>query len=392
MDFALSKEHQAFREELLAYLDGLRQSRVIDLDAVSEEYDQDPKALQTKGLAFVRQLGKDGWLGIGVPKKYGGRGLGFVEQWLFLEELKYQSLPTGQLLIQSIIPALVFLASDEIRKRFLPLCMSGDVMFAIGYSEPNAGSDLAALTTRATKTDGGYRINGTKIWTTNAQNATHLWLAARTGAPDSRHKGISLFIMPTDQSGVTIQPIITQADEQTNQVFLDDVFVDEDLRVGDENEGWKFIMAQLNFERLFCISEMLREFHSLLHWWKSHKPADTSAYEFERRELAKVAADIEVCRLMAKRAAWMMDTGRVPEAEASISKVFYSTTHLRASIEGLKLMGPPGQVRFGERDAPAYGRIERGYRATPVYNFGAGANEIQRDIIANRGLDLPRIR
>ncbi len=182
MDFSLSQEHEGFLVSLRTYLSDLHEKRVIDLAAVKREYEEDPKALRAKGLAFVKQLGEDGWLGISVPKEYGGRGLGFVEQWLFLEELKYQSLPTGQLLIQSIIPALVFLASEEVRERFLPLCMSGEVMFAIGYSEPNAGSDLAALTTRATKCEGGYKINGAKIWTTNAQNSTHLWLAARTGA------------------------------------------------------------------------------------------------------------------------------------------------------------------------------------------------------------------
>ncbi len=392
MDFSLEPQHKAFLEELRAYMKALRASGDIDLDAVASEYQSDLKSLGPLGLSFIRRLGHDGWLGVGTPKEYGGQGRSLVEQWLFMEELKYNSLPAGQLLIQSIIPALLFLASPEVRARFLPLCLSGEIMVAIGYSEPGAGTDLAALQTRASRVDGGYRVNGQKIWTTNAQSSTHLWLAARTGAPDSRHKGISLFILPLDTPGISLQPIITQSGERTNHVFFDDVFVAEENLVGTENGGWSLIMAQLNFERMYCVSEMMHEFHHVLQWWNTHQPEDDAERQAQLRELARMAADAEVARLMAMRTAWLVAQGFVPAVEASILKFTLTGTHQRNSVDALRLMGPAGQLAVGQPGVPAHGFSGRAYLGTPAYTFGAGANELQRDMVADRGLGMSRGR
>lgn len=392
MDFALEQRHQAFLRELRAYLHHLERDGVIDLAAVAAELRAAPYETRELGQAFIRQLGEDGWLGIGTPKAYGGMGRSFVEQWLFMQELKYRSLPTGQLLIQSIIPALVMLAPEHVRQRYLPLCLSGTITMAIGYSEPGAGSDLAVLQTRASRVEGGYRLNGQKIWTTNAHNASHLWLAARTGAPDSRHKGISIFIVSMNTPGVSVAPILTQADDRTNHVFFDDAFVDEGNRVSDENEGWRLLMAQLAFERMFCPAVMLEEFHAFLRWWRLNAPIDPAERAFQLRELARMAAEAEVCRLMATRTAWMMDQGQVPVVEASILKPYLTETQQRNAIGAVRLSGAFGQLRYGESAAPASGCMERAYRYAPSITFGAGANELQRDMIAEQGLGLPRSR
>lgn len=392
MDFGLEQKHLDFLAEFRAYLAVVEDDPSLDLDAVRADFEADPKAPRASAKAFVRRLGQDGWLGIGTPKEFGGLGLGFVEQWLFLEELKYNNLPSGQLLIQSIIPALVFLASDAIRGRFLPRCLSGELTVAIGYSEPGAGSDLASLQTRATPTEGGWLINGQKIWTTNAQNATHLWLATRTGAPDSKHRGITMFILDMASPGITVAPIITQGGERTNHVYFSDVFVPDADRLSNVDEGWKLIMGQLAFERLFTTAEMRKEFHGYLKWWHEHPPGDAAEREWQLRELARMAADMEAARLMTARSAWMMAEGMVPVVEASMLKFFYSTAHQRNSIDAVRLAGALGQLSYGEPDAPGLGRMERAWRGTPAYTFGAGANELQRDIVAERGLGLARNR
>ena len=249
MEFCLSDDHKSFLDKIHTYIRSLHDDESLDMPSVIAEHAEDMMSLGENGLRFIRRLGTDGWLGIGTPKQYGGQGLSYIHQWLFNEELKYLGLPTGQLLVQSIIPALAMLAPEPIREKYLPECLAGEMMVAIGYSEPDAGTDLAALKTQATKTEGGYVLNGQKIWTTNAHNSTHLWLAARTGAPDSRHKGITLFLLPLDSDGVSITPIITQGGERTNQVFFSDVFIPEEYRLSEETRGWSLIMAQLSFER-----------------------------------------------------------------------------------------------------------------------------------------------
>ncbi len=331
-------------------------------------------------------------MGIGCPKKFGGQGRSFLEQFLFLEELHSRSLPNGKLLIKSIIPALAILAPDHIREKYLPLCLSGELRVCIGYSEPAAGSDLASLRLRATPVEGGYRVNGQKMWTTAANVSTHVWLATRTGTQESGHKGITLFIVPLDSPGISIAPIMTQSAHRTNHVYFDNVFVPVENRIGGENEGWKMIMGQLSFERMFYPGPMMREFHSFIHWWSQHMPADAAEREYQLRELARMAAEAEAVRLMALRTAWMMDQGKVPAIESSMLKLTLTGTDQRNSLDHLRLAGAWGQLSSADPDAPAFGRTVSEYLFTPATTFGGGANELQRDIIADFGLGLPRNR
>src|SRR5581483_9945644 len=232
MLIALTAEQEAFLGELRAYLDGLDGTLVR---AARSEYIQDSMAIRQHGRALVRRLGADGWLGIGWPVQYGGGGRSATEQWLFQEEMYLRKLPAGLLTLSSIGPTLIRAGSDAQRAEFLPKILAGELDVAIGYTEPNAGTDLASLRSRAVlDADGGeYVINGQKVYTTGAHVATHLWLAARTGVPDSRHRGISLFIIPMQTPGITVRPLLTQGDERTNEVFLDDVHVPVAARIGE---------------------------------------------------------------------------------------------------------------------------------------------------------------
>ncbi|WIW89483.1 acyl-CoA dehydrogenase family protein [Sphingobium sp. V4] len=393
MDFRLEAKHRATLRRISDYLNKLSERGEIDLESLAQSHGGRFGDYGPAERAFIRRLGTDGWLGLATPREYGGQGLSFVEQWLFHEELMFRRLPTGSMLTQAVIPSLTLFASEELKAKFLPRCLSGEVLMAIGYSEPGAGTDLAALSTRAAPVAGGYRLNGHKTWCSHAHTATHIWLAARTGTPESRHKGISMFIVPADLKGITIRPIITQLNERTNDVFFDDVFLPEEMRLGEENEGWKYITGQLNFERVFCHAEMLYEHYRLVDWWRKQEGVSEGEREFQRRELAKLAADIHVSRLMAMRAAWMMDSGFTgSQLEASISKIINTETHQRLGIEAFKLMGSQGQLAHRDPEALAGGRPARAYLSTPAVKFGGGTNELQRDLIAGFGLGLPRTR
>lgn len=378
MDMTLTAAQEEFLAGFQAYLDGLD----LDLDEVRETFETDPMEIVGPAREFVRRLGRDGWLGMGWPIEYGGGGRSAVEQWLFLEELAYRRLPSGNLTTSSLGPVLARLGTDEQRAQFLPAILAGDIDFAIGYSEPEAGTDLAALTTRAVRRGSGddveYVVNGQKIYTTGAHVATHLWLAVRTGAKEDRHKGLTVLIVPLPAEGVEITPILTQGDERTNQTFLTDVVVPASMRVGEENGGWKAITTQLNFERLFCYSDLRNQFDLVLRWARS---TGRWASPLVRASLAEMACDLEISRLFCLRAAWMIDHDQVPMVEASMNKVWYSELRQRLSIAALDIMGPDGQVRG---DGPLDGRMERAYRASTVIKFGAGTNEVQRDIIGRR--------
>jgi hypothetical protein len=378
MDMTLTAAQEEFLVEFQAYLDGLD----LDLDEVRETFETDPMEIVGAAREFVRRLGRDGWLGMGWPTEYGGGGRSAVEQWLFLEELAYRRLPSGNLTTSSLGPVLARLGTDEQRARFLPGILAGDIDFAIGYSEPEAGTDLAALTTRAVRQGSAdeydYVVNGQKIYTTGAHVATHLWLAVRTGTKEDRHKGLTVLIVPLPTEGVEITPILTQGDERTNQTFLTDVVVPASMRVGEENGGWNAITTQLNFERLFCYSDLRNQFDLVLRWARDNGRFTSPLV---RTSLAEMAVDLEISRLFCLRAAWMIDHDQVPMVEASMNKVWYSELRQRLSIAALDIMGPAGQVRGA---GPLDGRMERAYRASTVIKFGAGTNEVQRDIIGRR--------
>jgi alkylation response protein AidB-like acyl-CoA dehydrogenase len=385
----LSPDQLRFLTELRAYLDTLDPELV---EATRGENIDDPMQPREQGRRFLRRLGSDGWLGVSWPREYGGRGLTAIEQWLFAEELYNRRLPNGLLTLNAIGPVLIRLGSDQQKAEYLPRILAGDLEFAIGYSEPDAGSDLASLRTRAFRENGEYIVNGQKIWTTGASVATHLWLAVRTGTPDSRHRGVSLLITPIDAPGITINPIVTQGGERTNAVFLDDVRIPASGLVGAENEGWAAITAALNFERMFYHNEPRWELRQLTEWAEQAGllDGDTAEAHAVQATVGELAVDVEICRMFAMRGARMLAEGRVPYAEASMNKIWWGELRQRICNLGLDLIGEDGAVAYGSEYAPAHGHLERGLRSSPVWRFGGGTNEIQLDIIATRGLGMAR--
>jgi hypothetical protein len=270
------------------------------------------------GRRFLRRLGADGWLGISWPREYGGQGRDPVEQWLFAEELYDRRLPNGLLTLNVIGPTLIRMGSAEQKADYLPRILAGDIVFAIGYSEPDAGSDLAALRTRAVRDGSDYVVTGQKIWTTGASVATHLWLATRTGRPEDRHRGITMLITPIDAPGISVTPIITQGGERTNAVFLDGVRVPVSQRIGAENDGWAAVTAALNFERMFYHNEPRWELRQLTGWAAAEGllTGDTAEARALQEVTGEHAVDVEICRLFALRGAHMLADGLVPYAEA----------------------------------------------------------------------------
>src|SRR5581483_9401857 len=381
MRFCLDDAQARFCAELAGYLDGLDTTGVVD------GFEVDFTQITGRAREFVRRLGRDGWLGVGWPAEYGGQGRSALEQWLFLEEMAYRRLPTGNLTVSSIGPVLARLGTEEQKRHYLPGILAGELDFAIGYTEPDAGSDLASLSTRADRSGGGYVIRGQKVYTTGAHIATHLWLAARTGPPDSRHRGLSLFIIPMDTPGITVHRLVTQGDERTNEVFLDNVAVPVDARVGEENCGWEAITLQLDFERLFACSLLRWQYEQVV---RSGAGAAGGEAAHRREALARLGAELEAVRLLTLQAAWMIDAGETPYAEASMAKVAYSELRQRLAQQAMALQGTAGQVRYGEPGALGGGYFERAWRSSPTFKFGAGTNEVQRNIIAQRGLGLPR--
>jgi alkylation response protein AidB-like acyl-CoA dehydrogenase len=385
----LEPEQLDFLAELRAYLDGLDPELVASTRA---ENIDDPMQPREHGRRFLRHLGADGWLGVSWPREYGGQGRSTIEQWLFAEELYNRRLPNGLLTVNSIGPVLIRMGNDAQKAEYLPRILAGDLEFAIGYSEPDAGSDLAALRTRAVRDGDEYIVTGQKIWTTGASVATHLWLAVRTGRPEDRHRGVSLLITPMDAPGISITPIFTQGGERTNAVFLDEVRIPADRRVGEENDGWGVITAALNFERMFYHNEPRWELRQLTEWADTAGllTGETAEAHAAQEAIGELAVDVEICRLFAHRGARVLAEGRVPYAEASVNKIWWGELRQRICDTGLDLIGEPGTVAHGDPHAPAHGHLERGLRSSPVWRFGGGTNEIQLDIIATRGLGMPR--
>jgi 3-oxocholest-4-en-26-oyl-CoA dehydrogenase alpha subunit len=356
-------------------------------------YSQVDRRRKTHSPEFFRGLHEAGWSGVAWPKEYGGRGLSARDQWLLAEELAYRYLPDGGLTFSSIGPTLMLIGNEQQKSRYLSGMLTGDVIFAVAYTEPDAGSDLAALRTSAILDGDEFLVNGSKVYTTAAHYATHLWLAVRTDVSVERHAGISVLIVPTDASGVTIRPLMTQSDMRTNEVFLDDVRVPQGDLVGDMNAGWSIITTALSLERLLMHGDAVHDFENLVKWAANTQGLNGVSKLSEpaiRELLAEIAVDFEIARLLSWRVVTAIDEGNIPTVEAAESKIWTSELIQHLASHGLSLLGLDGTVRVGESQAPLSGTFEEIYRFFPLHKFAAGTNEVQRDIIARRGLNIAR--
>ena len=385
MNYEWTPEQLAFRERVRDFIREFRTPELL------EEYARTYGADGPELRRFRDALALRGFLDQCFPMEGDAAGDAML-QFLFVEEMEYWGMPYGNLTYTSIGPTLARFGSEDQKRRYLPGIRSGDLSFALAYSEPNAGSDLASLRTRAVKVGDEWVIDGQKIWTSLADVATHIWIAARTDPDAPKHQGISLFILPTTAKGLTIRPLHAMYGGHTNETFYDGVRVPDADRVGAPHQGWPIIMHALNHERvaLAACGGLARLYDLLIAWLAAERP-EKLRDPLVRRRLAELELDLSEHRALAVRNACIIAAGGVPIAEASMAKV--SGTELRARIANtaMDLLGRAGALsRENGALAPAEGRMEWAYRIAPIFRFGGGTNEIMRDIIAGAGLRLPR--
>jgi 3-oxo-4-pregnene-20-carboxyl-CoA dehydrogenase beta subunit len=375
----LTPEQTALRDELRTYFG--------DLMTPSQ---RDALRFDRHGTAYrnvVRRMGRDGWLGVGWPREYGGRGFGQVEQQIFVNEALRADVPLPSVTLQTVGPTLYEHGTEEQKSFFLPRILAGEVHFAIGYTEPSAGTDLASLKTRAVREGDEFVVNGQKIFTTGAHIADYIWLACRTDPDAPKHKGISILITPTGDPGYSWTPIITHdGAHHVNAVYFDNVRVPAEMLVGQENGGWRLITTQLNHERVMLgpAGRFAAMHDRVAAWAAEHGLAGNIDVQ---RALTRSAAVLRACELLNWQVA-VADS--VDVADASVTKVF-------GSVQLMKI-GPllAGIVaRYGDLADAATGELlewlDVQVKRNTVLTFGGGVNEIQRELIATMGLKLPRV-
>jgi alkylation response protein AidB-like acyl-CoA dehydrogenase len=340
----------------------------------------------------VRALAAADLLGVGWPKEYGGRGFSAIEQYIFGEEARRVGAPIPLVTLNTVGPTLMQCGTEEQKQRFLPAILDGSVEFAIGYSEPGAGSDLASVRTTAIRDGNDYVINGQKMFTSGAAYADYIWLAVRTDPDAKKHKGISILIVPTSSPGFSWQPLHTMPGISTFYTFYDDVRVAVSALVGEENQGWQLITTQLNFERaaLGTLGALEPLFEKTLDWATTTELDGGRVIDqpWVQLALARVEAQVAAYKLINLRVNAAMTKGVLNMGEASAAKVFGTELTQQVAAQLLEVLDGNG-VRRGAA-APLRGALESAYRQAVINTFGGGANEIQRDIIAMAGLGMPR--
>jgi alkylation response protein AidB-like acyl-CoA dehydrogenase len=385
MHIAYTSEQESLRRELRAYFARLMTPEVEAEVAVGNT--GGPHCLEA-----VRQMGRDGWLGIGWPREYGGQGRSEIEQFIFYDEAWRVLAPIPALTINTVAKTIMAFGTDEQKEFFLPPILKGELHFAIGYTEANAGTDLASLKTRAERDGDEWIINGQKLYTSLAGYADYIWLAARTDPEAPKHKGISIFCVPTKSPGFSWTTIHTIVPAGTTATYYEDVRVPHKFLVGGENRGWKLITNQLNYERVsLCPPGMVeRVFEDTVEWAREHRLAGGQRVidrEWVRIAIGRLRAKIELLRLIN----WKVAAGEINPADASATKVFGTEFFCEAYRTMLEIIGQAGTLRRGSRGAVLKGRLERAYQGTLFLTFGGGTNEIQRDLIALFGLGMPRV-
>jgi alkylation response protein AidB-like acyl-CoA dehydrogenase len=389
MDFELSPEEKAFEAEVEAFLRENVSPEVMDPNPEQLSQTVDTPAKR----AFMRKLAERGWLGISWPKAYGGRELSGIYDFILTEALSRFGAPQPGKGVGIVGKTVIRRGSEKLKAEFLPQIIRGEIEFAIGYSEPNAGSDAANMQLRATRVEGGWRLDGQKSWTTSAHFADWYWVGARTN-PAEKHKGITLFLIPMNHPGFTIRPIWTIGDERTNEVFFDGVFVPDDYVVGQLNAGFTYISEALDLERfaMMPVGPLEEKVKALVTWARSalRDGEPVRRDPVVRARLARAVTELEVARMLQRRVISAALRERVPTVEASEYKLYMNECGKRVANAALDLMGAEGALRSGQDEAPLGGRFERSYRYTVVDTIGGGTSEIQKNIIARRGLGLPR--
>ena len=392
MQLEYTPEQDRLRHDLRGYFADLMTPELREaLTSTGGEYGDGQAYRQV-----VRQLGHDGWLTLGWPHEYGGRGRPMLDQLIFTDEAAIAGVPVPFLTINTVGPTIMRYGTAEQKASYLPRIAAGELHFSIGYSEPEAGTDLAALRTRAVRDGHDYVINGQKMWTSLIQYADYVWLACRTDPEAPRHKGLSILIVPTDVAGFSWTPVHTVAGPTTSATYYSDVRVPATALVGEENRGWSLVTNQLNHERVALTSAapVRSALHDVRQWAQATKLGDGRRVidqEWVQLILARVHAKAEFLKLINWRIA--AEAAQSPNpAAASATKVFGTEFAVEAYRLLMEVLGANAYVRQGSRGAVLQGRLERMHRSALILTFGGGTNEVQRDIIAAAGLGLPAAR
>jgi alkylation response protein AidB-like acyl-CoA dehydrogenase len=389
MRLALTDEHERLRAELRAYFAELvTPERRAALASSTGEFGEGGVYKDV-----VRQMGRDGWLGIGWPEEYGGQNRSMVEQLIFSDEAAIAGVPVPHLTLNTVGPTIMRFGTDEQKQKFLPAILKGEMHFSIGYSEPGAGTDLASLKTRARRGGDEWVINGQKMWTSLIQYADYVWLACRTDPDLPRHKGLSIILVPTDAPGFSYTPVHTVAGVSTSATYYEDVRVPVSNLVGELNGGWPLMTNQLNHERVALTSAapLVHAVAEVRRWAQETKAPDGTRVidaEWVQLLLGRAHARVELLSLMNWKIASSNGEDLSP-ADASATKVYGSELATEVYRALMEIVGPNALVQADSPAAVLAGRLERFHRTSLVMTFGGGTNEIQRDIIGMVGLGLP---
>jgi len=399
MDFHDTPEEATFRSEVRTFIEGNLPrdwARLNQGPAFAEEATDDPER-----EAFLKQwrkaLSGRGWVAPHWPREYGGAGMSPGEQFIYNEEMaKHRAPAVGGSGVGMLGPTLILYGTDEQKKEHLPGITSGEISWAQGYSEPGSGSDLASLQTRAVRDGDDYVVNGQKIWSSGAHRADWMFMLARTDPDAPKHRGISMLLVPMKAPGISVQPLVDMAgDHVFNQEYFDDVRVPVKNRVGEENRGWYVGATLLDFERsnIGASINLRNTVDDITRFAYEASRSGSVPVRLDGRtkvELADRAVEADIARLFSYRIISLQKRGQVPNYEASVNKMFRSETDQRLAQTGMKILNMYGNALRDERFAPMKSRISHMYLRTVASTIAAGTSEIQRNVIATRGLGLPR--
>lgn len=394
MDIKFTQREEDFRQEIR---DFLRETLPEGWDPLGQA-GQPAEERQDFTRQMTQALADKGWLTLAWPEEYGGQARPIMEQVIYNEEMSYKNVPGTELgtgAIAWVGPVLMLAGTEDQKAEHLPPIARGERLWCTLYSEPGSGSDLASLQTQATRDGDDYVINGQKIWTSSAHVADWGWLAARTNPDAPKHRGISIFMLDMKSPGVSVRPIENMAGGRDfNEVYFDDVRVPSGNLVGQEDRGWYTLAVALDFERsgVGYSAGARRTLEALVEYARQteRNGEPLSKNPSVRRKLAQRFTETEIARWLAYKVAWMQSQDMIPNAEASMSKMYGTELTQRVARTGMEILGMAGQISQGSKWAPLEGHIQQLYLSSVSSTIAAGTSEIQRNIVAQRGLGLPR--
>ena len=381
MDFILSPAEEQFRQEVHQFFE-----KDEGVEGMKKEMESG-HGFGPNSWALVRKAGSKGWLTPTWPKKYGGLELSDIYRYIFMEELDYFTESFPLIGAGMAGPTILRNGTEAQKEEYLPRIARGEIEFALGYTEPDAGSDLANLSIRAEDKGDHFIMNGGKIFNSACHYAQYHWLGARTEVIKPKHRGISLFIVDLKSPGITILPIWVMGGVRSNEVFYENVKVPKECLVGEKNRGFYYILEALNYERIYPVSSLLKLFDDIVNYANEKGKNNNPVI---RQKLGELATELEIARLFALRVPWMLDQGKIPNYEAAMLKVFFTELRERIVNTGMGIFGLRGQLQPGSKWALLDGNLQRYYQDSIRPLITRGSSEIMRNVIAQRGLGLPR--